>query len=86
MVLALKHLCHEIDLNRIEPIQSEIAALHRIPSWTANIELVKFLGLRIFLPKIIHTLGITIKPFYDLILGSNQFHWNKELETLFQQN
>ena len=44
MLLTVKHLRHEIGLDTIKTIQSEIAAIHEIPSPTSKTDLMRFIG------------------------------------------
>ena len=38
-----------------------------------------------FYSKFIDRLHVIVKPLYGLLHDNNKFHWNNELETLFQQ-
>ena len=49
------------------------------------IERLRFIGALNFYSKYIGNLQIVLKPLYNIIQDSFQFHWNIELEKLFQE-
>ena len=85
MLPTVKYLCHEIGFITFKPTQTKITSIHKIPSPTAKIELMKFIGTMKFHSEFIDTLYVNMRPLYDLLDGNIQIHWNNELETMFQQ-
>ena len=66
MLLKVNFLRHEISYNKIKPIHSKIAAIHKIPSPTGNVALKSFIGALNFYSKFIEKLHVNLKPFYDI--------------------
>ena len=85
MLLTVKCLGHENVSKTIEPNQPKIAAIRKILSPTAKIELMRFIGSTNFHSKFIEKLHVNLKPLYELLHDNFNFLWNFELETLFQQ-
>ena len=84
MLLKIKFLGHEIGYNTIKPIHSKIAAIHKIPSLTGKVALMKFSGTLTSYTKLIEKLHIFFKPFYDLLHENTSWKWTEEHERLFQ--
>ena len=84
MLLKDKFLGHEIGYNTIEPIDSKIAAIHKILSPTGKIAVLSFFGALNFYTKFKEKLQIKLKPFYDLLQENTPWNWTEEHESLFQ--
>ena len=85
MFLPLKTFGQEYSFNTIKRIPSKIAEIHGIPYPTTKTDLMRFIDSMNFYSKIVYKLHVNKKPLYDLLLDNIKFHWNKELETQFQQ-
>ena len=85
MLLKVKLLGHEIGYNTIKPIQSKIAAIHKIPSPTGKVALMSFIGALSIYTKFIEKLHINLKPFYDLLHDNTPWKWTDEHEQIFQK-
>ena len=85
ILLKVKFLGHEIGYNTIKPINSKIAAIHKIPSPTGKVALMSFIGALNFYTKFIEKLHINLKPFYDLLHENTPWKWTDEHESLFQK-
>ena len=85
MLLTVFYLGHEIGSEASEPIQFEKAATHKIQSLSTDTELMRLFGSFFFYFKLIDNLHVHMKHLYDLLQDNVNFHWNKELDTLFQQ-
>ena len=85
MLPKVKFLSHELGYNTIKPIHSKIAAIHKIPSPTGKVALMKFIGALNFYTKFIEKLHINLKPFYDLLHENTLWKWTDEHEQLFQK-
>ena len=84
--MIVKYLDHEIGFNTIRAILSKIAAIHKIPSPMTKIEPMRSIGSMNFYSNFIDKIHVIIKPPFDLFFDNVKFHWNIELETLFQQS
>ena len=85
MLFTVKNFGHEFGFSAIEPIQSKITALHKIPFLTSKIELAVLIGLMNSYYKILDQIYVDMKSLFDLIHDNNKFHRNDELVTPFQQ-
>ena len=85
MLLKVKFLGHKIGYNTIKPIHSKIAAIHKIPSPTGKVALMRCIGALNFYTKFIQKLHINLKPFYDLLHENTPWKWTDEHESLFQK-
>ena len=85
MLLTSESLGHGIVFNTNKPIQSKTTAIHIVLSPTTKIELMKFIGSMKFCSNFFDKLHVYMKPQYDSLHEDITFHWNNELETLFQQ-
>ena len=84
MLLKVKFLGHEIGYNTIKSIHSKIAAIHKIPSPSGKVALMKFIGALNFY-TIIEKLHINLKPFHDLLHENTPWKGTDEHESLFQK-
>ena len=85
MLLTAEHLGHETGLNTVEPVQSTIAATYKTLSLTTNTELFRLNRSMKFFSKFTDKFHVKMKPLFVLLHDKNNFNWNFELETLFQQ-
>ena len=85
MFFIVKYFGHEIGFNTIKPINSRIAVIHKIPSPTTKIELMRFIGSMNFSFIFIDNLLVNMKPLSVLLPDNIKFLWNIELETLSQR-
>ena len=58
---------HEIGYNTIQPIHSEVAAIHKLPSPTDKVALMGLIAARNFCTKVIEKFHINHKPFFDQV-------------------
>ena len=72
-------------LVQVKPIQSKIAAIHRILPPTTKNELMWFNVSKKFLSKFIDESYFSMKLLFDLLHDNSNIFWNFELETLFRQ-
>ena len=84
MLLFVIYLRLENCFKRIKPIQSKIAATHKILSPTTKIELLWFIGSIIICSQLTEEVNHNMKPLYDLLHDIDKLHWNIELETQFR--
>ena len=85
MLLKVKLLGHEIGYNTVKPIQSNVDAIHKIPSPTSKVALMSFIGALNFYTEFIEKLHINLRPFYDLLHENTPRSWTTEHETLFHK-
>ena len=85
MLLKVKLLGHENGYNTIKPILSKIAAIHKIPSPTGKVALMRFIGELNFYTKFIEKLYLNFKRFYDLLQENTPWKWTYEDERFFQK-
>ena len=85
MLLKVTFLGHEIGYNTIKPIHSKVDAIHKIPSPTSKVALIRFIGALNFYTKFIEKLHINPKSFYDLLRENTPWSWTTEHETFFQK-
>ena len=85
MLLKVKFLGHEIGYNTIKPIHSKSAAVHKIPSPTGKVSLLRFIGALNSYTKFTEKLHINLKPFYDLLHENTPWKWTAKDESLFQK-
>ena len=85
MLLTVSYLGREICFNTIKPFKSQIAAIHKTLSPITKNELMRFNVSMKFYFKFSDKLHDNMQPLYDLLGDDVYFHWNNELETLFQQ-
>ena len=86
MLLFVIDLGLEYGSKTYEPIQSKVAALHKIHSRTTKIELMRLIGSMNFYSNFFGIFHVNMKPLLDLFIDIAELVWNFELETLFQQN
>ena len=79
-MLKVKILGHENGYNTIKPIQSKIAAVHKILASTGNVALKGIIGALNFYTKFIEKLHINLKPIYDIL--HENIPWTNEHERL----
>ena len=85
MLHNVKFFGQEIGYNTIKPINSNIAAIHRIPSLSGKVDLMSFIGALSFYNKHIEKLHYNLKPCYNLLHENTLWKWPHEHESLFHK-
>ena len=74
MLLKVKFLGHEIGYNTINPIHSKVDAIHKIPSSTRKVALMRFIGALNFYTKFIEKVHINHNPFLTYYMSILRGH------------
>ena len=82
LLLIVKKLGHDLGCAAVMKIAENHEVLHLL----TKIEPMKLLGSMKFHSKIVHKLHDNVSPLYILLHDNIEFHSNKKLETLIQQN
>ena len=85
MLLTVKYLGNENGFSTTKPVQSKTPATQKIRSPTTKIELKSFVVSMNSFSKFSDEAFVNMKRLYDLLHDNFKFHWNIELEKLFQQ-
>ena len=84
-LLSVEKLGYGNGFNKFKPIQSEIYAIHQVPSRNTKNELLRFIDSINFCSKSFVKLYFKMKLLFDLLPDKDELHCNKELETPFRQ-
>ena len=83
MLLTVKFIGHEFRFYTIKRSRSKVAVIHKNPSPTTIIELIKLKGSINFYSKFIHKHHVNMKFMYGLLHDITKFHRKIDLERLF---
>ena len=75
IIFTVKHLGTEIGFKTTKQTQLKIGAIHKIPSPTTKIELLRFICLMNFLSENTDKRHLNVKPLYDFFVIKIELHW-----------
>ena len=78
-------LGHNIERKTITPLKSRIDAIQKLQPSTNKKKIQEFLGMLIFLSKYVYKMQIYLRPFYNILRLQNNFEWNTEHQTRFEE-
>ena len=81
----VKFLGHNIERNTITPLKSRIDAIQKLQPPTNKKKIQEFLGMLNFLSKYVYKMQLYLRPFYNILRQQNNFEWNTEHQTRFEE-
>ena len=80
----VKFLGHNIERKTITPLKSRIDAIQKLQPPTNKKKIQEFLGMLNFLSKYVYKMQLYLRPFYNILRQQNNFEWNTEHQTRFE--
>ena len=81
----VKFLGHNIERKTITPLKSRIDAIQKLQPPTNKKKIQEFLGMLNFLSKYVYKMQLYLRPFYNILRQQNNFEWNTEHQTRFEE-
>ena len=81
----VKFLGHNIERKTITPLKSRIDAIQKLQPPTNKKKIQEFLGMLNFLSKYVYKMQLYLRPFYNILRQQNNFEWNTERQTRFEE-
>ena len=81
----VKFLGHNIERKTITPLKSRIDAIQKLQPPTNKKKIHEFLGMLNFLSKYVYKMQLYLRPFYNILRPQNNFEWNTEHQTRFEE-
>ena len=81
----VKFLGHNIERKTITSLKSRIDAIQNLQPPTNKKKIQEFLGMLIFLSKYVYKMQLYLRPFYNILRQQNNFEWNTEHQTQFEE-
>ena len=81
----VKFLGHNIERKTITPLKSRIDAIQKLQPPTNKKKIQEFLGMLNFLSKYVYKMQLYLRPFYNILRQQNNFEWNIEHQTRFEE-
>ena len=81
----VKFLGHNIERKTITSLKSRIDAIQKLQPPTNKKKVQEFLGMLNFLSKYVYKTQFYLRPFYNILRQQNNFEWNTEHQTRFEE-
>ena len=81
----VKFLGHNRERKTITPLKSRIDAIQKLQPTTNKKKIQEFLGMLNFLSKYVYKMQLYLRPFYNILSQQNNFEWNTEHQTRFEE-
>ena len=81
----VKFLGHNIERKTITPLKSRIDAIQKLQPPTNKKKIQELLGMLNFLSKYVYKMQLYLRPFYNILRQQNNFEWNTEHQTRFEE-
>ena len=78
-------LGHNVERGTITPLKSRIDAIQKLQPPTNKKKIQEFLGMLNFLSKYVYKMQLYLRPFYNILRQQNNFEWNTEHQTRFEE-
>ena len=81
----VKFLGHNIERKTRPPLKSRIDAIQKLQPPTNKKKIQEFLGMLNFFSKYVYEMQFYLRPFYNILRQQNNFEWNTEHQTRFEE-